>query len=97
MQNAERRMQNRPIERLIISTLNSIVVMAFLLVVTVLAVVIDANGMESMCVAITTHAVKLGQLLVLTTAGTMAASLLVGVTIALKPSLIFVAGITHYI
>ncbi len=47
--------------------------------------------------AITTDVTELGQLLVLTTVGTMAASLLVGVTVALKPSLIFVAGIAHYI
>ena len=73
------------------------IVMAFLLVVAVLAVVIDANRMESVCVAITTRVAELGQLLVLTTAGTMAASLLAGFTIALRPSLIFVAGIAHYI
>ncbi len=76
---------------------SSLVVMAFLLVVTVLAIVIDVNGMESVCVAITTHVVELGQLLVLTTKGTMTAPLLVGVKIALKPSLKFVAGIAHYI
>ena len=60
---------------------SSVIVMAFLLVVPCLAVVIDANGMESLCVAITTHVAELGQLLVLTTAGTMAVSLLVRVMI----------------